>query len=54
MSRSFSLAVIVYVLFIIVLAGMSVGIFVYGLKLQMPVWPDMQELGRQFVPAEKK
>jgi len=39
---------------IIVLAGMSVGIFVYGLKLQMPVWPDMQELGRQFVPAEKK
>lgn len=39
---------------IVVLAGMAVGIFVYGLKLQMPVWPDMQELGRQFVPAEKK
>ena len=39
---------------IIVLCGMSVGIFVYGLKLQMPVWPDMQELARQFVPAEKK
>jgi hypothetical protein len=39
---------------IIVLVGMSVGIFVYGLKLQMPVWPDMQELGRQFVPAAKK
>ena len=39
---------------IIVQVIMAVGIFVYGLKLQMPVWPDMQELGRQFVPAEKR
>ncbi|MBL8382270.1 MAG: tripartite tricarboxylate transporter TctB family protein [Burkholderiales bacterium] len=39
---------------IVVLSAMAVGIFVYGLKLQMPVWPDTQELGRMFVPAEKK
>jgi hypothetical protein len=39
---------------VVVLCGMAVGIFVYGLKLQMPVWPDTQELGRMFVPAEKK
>jgi hypothetical protein len=39
---------------IVLLASAAVGIFVYGLKLQMPVWPDMQELARQFVPAEKK
>jgi hypothetical protein len=39
---------------VVVLAAMAVGIFVYGLKLQMPVWPDTQELGRMFVPAEKK
>ena len=39
---------------VIVLCSMAVGIFVYGLKLQMPVWVDMQELGRQFVPAEKR
>ena len=39
---------------IVILAGMAVGIFVYGIKLQMPVWPDTQELGRMFVPAEKK
>lgn len=39
---------------IVVLAAMAVGIFVYGLKLQMPVWPDMEELGRQFKPADKK
>ena len=39
---------------VIVQCAMAVGIFVYGLKLQMPVWPDTQELGRMFVPAEKK
>lgn len=39
---------------IVVLGAMAVGIFVYGLKLQMPIWPDTQELGRMFVPAEKK
>jgi hypothetical protein len=39
---------------VVVLCGMAVGIFVYGLKLQMPVWIDSQELGRMFVPAEKR
>ena len=39
---------------VIVQVLMAVGIFVYGIKLQIPVWPDPQELGRMFVPAEKK
>ena len=39
---------------VIVQCIMAVGIFVYGLKLQMPTWPDTEELGRMFVPAEKK
>ena len=39
---------------VVLLSAMAVGVFVYGLKLQMPVWPDMEELGRQFVPAEKR
>jgi hypothetical protein len=39
---------------IVVLSAMAVGIFVYGLKLQMPVWPDMEELKRSFTPVEKK
>jgi hypothetical protein len=38
---------------IIVQCAMAVGIFVYGLKLQMPTWPDTEELGRMFVPADK-
>ena len=39
---------------VIVQVAMAVGVFVYGIKLQMPVWPDTQELGRMFVPAEKR
>lgn len=39
---------------VIAQCAMAVGIFVYGLKLQMPVWVDSQELGRMFVPAEKR
>lgn len=39
---------------IVILAASAYGIFIYGLKLQMPTWPDTQELGRMFVPAEKK
>jgi Tripartite tricarboxylate transporter TctB family len=39
---------------VVLLAAAAVGIFVYGLKLQMPVWPDTEELGRMFVPAVKK
>jgi len=39
---------------IVVLCGMAVGIFVYGLKLQMPTWPDMEELQRQFKTEDKK
>ena len=38
---------------IVVLCGMAVGIFVYGLKLQMPTWPDMEELERQFKTDDK-
>ncbi len=39
---------------IVLLAAAAYGIFIYGIKLQMPTWPDTQELGRMFVPAEKK
>ena len=39
---------------IVLLSGMAVGVFIYGLKLQMPTWPDPEELGRMFVPAVKK
>jgi Tripartite tricarboxylate transporter TctB family len=39
---------------IVLLCAASVGIFVYGLKLQMPVWPDMEELQRQFKTDAKK
>lgn len=39
---------------IVLLAAMAVGTFVYGLKLQMPVWPDMEELQRQFKTDTKK
>ena len=38
---------------IIVQCAMAVGIFVYGLKLQMPTWPDMEELQRQFKTDDK-
>ena len=39
---------------IVVLCAAAVGIFVYGIKLQLPVWPDAEELGRMFVPAVKR
>ena len=39
---------------VVILCATAVGVFVYGIKLQMPVWPDTQELGRMFVPAEKR
>lgn len=39
---------------IVLLSAMAVGTFVYGLKLQMPVWPDMEELQRQFKTDDKK
>lgn len=39
---------------IVLLSAMAVGVFIYGLKLQMPTWPDTEELGRMFVPAVKK
>ena len=39
---------------IVLLSGMAVGVFIYGLKLQMPTWPDTEELGRMFVPAVKR
>lgn len=38
---------------IIVQCAMAVGIFIYGLKLQMPTWPDMEELQRQFQTDDK-
>ena len=42
------------VISVVLLSAMAVGVFVYGLKLQMPTWPDTEELGRMFVPAVKK
>lgn len=42
------------VISVVLLSAMAVGVFVYGLKLQMPTWPDTEELGRMFVPAVKR
>ena len=39
---------------IVILSAAAVGIFVYGLKLQMPTWPDTEELVRQFKTDDKK
>ncbi len=39
---------------IIFMSVLSVGVFIYGLNLQMPIWPDMAELVRIFQPAEKR
>jgi hypothetical protein len=39
---------------IIFMSLLSVGVFVYGLNLQMPVWPDKAELVRMFQPDEKR
>ena len=39
---------------IIFMSILSVGVFIYGLNLQMPIWPDTEELVRMFQPAEKR
>lgn len=39
---------------IIFMSILSVGVFIYGLNLQMPIWPDTAELVRMFQPAEKR
>ena len=39
---------------IVVLSLLAVGVFLYGLNLQMPVWPDMAELVNIFTPAKKR
>jgi Tripartite tricarboxylate transporter TctB family len=38
----------------VLLAAFTVLVFIYGIKLQLPIWPDLPELQRQFMPAEKK
>ena len=39
---------------IIFMSILSVGVFIYGLNLQIPVWPDIPELIRTFQPVEKQ
>jgi hypothetical protein len=39
---------------ILFMSILSVGVFIYGLNLQMPIWPDTAELVRMFEPAEKR
>lgn len=39
---------------VIFMAALSVGVFIYGLNQQMPIWPDTEELVRMFEPAEKR
>lgn len=39
---------------IVALSLLAVGVFLYGLNLQMPVWPDMAELVNIFTPAKKR
>lgn len=39
---------------IIFMAILSVGVFIYGLNLQIPIWPDMPELVRMFQPIENQ
>ena len=38
---------------VVLLSAMAVGVFVYGLKLQMPTWPDPEELVRMFKVDDK-
>jgi hypothetical protein len=33
---------------------LCIGVFIYGIKLQIPVWPDAQELTRMFASDKKK
>jgi hypothetical protein len=39
---------------IIFMSILSVAVFIYGLNLQMPIWPDTEELVRIFQPADKR
>ena len=39
---------------IVVLSLLAVAVFLYGLNLQMPVWPDTEELSSIFTPAKKR
>lgn len=39
---------------IVLLSLLAVAVFLYGLKLQMPVWPDTEELTAIFTPAKKR
>jgi hypothetical protein len=42
------------VISIVALSVLAVGVFLYGLNLQMPVWPDTEELANIFTPAKKR
>jgi heme A synthase len=37
----------------VLLAAFAVLVFIYGIKLQLPIWPDLPELERQFMPQKK-
>jgi hypothetical protein len=39
---------------VIFLCLLGIGVFIYGLNLQMPIWPDMLELQNMFRPAEPR
>ena len=39
---------------IVLLSLLAVAVFLYGLNLQMPVWPDTEELTAIFTPAKKR
>ena len=39
---------------IVALSLLAVAVFLYGLNLQMPVWPDTEELTNIFTPAKKR
>ena len=38
----------------VALSALAVAVFLYGLNLQMPVWPDTEELANIFTPAKKR
>ncbi len=38
----------------VLLAAFAVGVFIYGIKLQIPIWPDVPEIQRTFAPAPAK
>lgn len=39
---------------IVALSLLAVAVFLYGLNLQMPAWPDTEELANIFTPAKKR